>query len=40
MFHPVLAWNRLPRTGRIALAGTYAGLSYVGGLAALFALHS
>ena len=38
--HPLLAWNRLPPAGRVALAGSYAGLSYAAGLLALFALHS
>jgi len=39
MCHPLLAWNRLPRSGRIALAGGYAGLSYAAALLTLLALH-
>ena len=38
MCHPLLAWRRLRPSGRAALAGGYATLTYVAVLAALAAL--
>lgn len=36
--HPVLAWPRLPASGRVVLAAGYAGISYLTALLALLAL--
>ena len=38
MCHPLLAWRRLPPRGRVALAGAYAGFSYLTALLTLLAL--
>ena len=38
--HPVLAWQRLPASGRVALALAYAVLSYLTALVTLLALRA
>jgi hypothetical protein len=38
MCHPLLAWRRLPRAGRVAMTAAYAGMSYVAALLGLIAL--
>jgi hypothetical protein len=39
MRHPVLAWPRLPPSGRVVLAAGYAGLSYLTAILLLLTLH-
>ena len=38
MCHPLVAWQRLPPRGRVALAGAYTAVSYLAALLALLAV--
>jgi hypothetical protein len=38
--NPSPAWDRLPPSGRVALAGAYVAVSYVAALVGLLALHA